>query len=78
VPKKTVLHHRQWAKMVRLSGAHKGLVLAAQTLAAGAVELCLNRKLLKESQAEFKKNIKGKKYDLPIPKHAPPAGFRTA
>ncbi len=78
VPKGTHLHHRQWAQMARTSGAHKGLVRAAEVLAAGAVELCLNAKLLGDAKADYQQNMKGKKYDLPLPKKAPPAGFKTA
>jgi aminobenzoyl-glutamate utilization protein B len=65
VPDGTISHHRQYAAMVRTPGALKGMFKAAEYLAAGAVELALNGRLLRKVQDEFKKNTRGKKYKLP-------------
>lgn len=65
VPDGTVGHHRQYAAMVRTPGAHRGMIKAAEYLAAGAVELALNKPLLAKIQAEFRKNMRGKRYKLP-------------
>jgi len=65
VPEGTVAHHRQYAAMVRTPGAHRGMLKAAEYLAAGTVELALNRPLLRRAEAEFRKNMRGKRYRLP-------------
>lgn len=65
VPDGTVGHHRQYAAMVRTPGAHRGMIKAAEYLAAGVVELALNKPLLAKIQAEFRKNMRGKRYKLP-------------
>jgi aminobenzoyl-glutamate utilization protein B len=65
VPDGTIGHHREYAAMIRTPGAHKGTIKAAEYLAAGAVELALNKPLLARAQAEHKKNMRGKKYKLP-------------
>jgi len=79
VPKDTIGHHRQYAAAIRLPGAHRGMLKAAEVLAAAAVELALNRPLLKKAQAEFHKQRRGKKYDLPMPANArPPVYARPA
>jgi aminobenzoyl-glutamate utilization protein B len=66
VPKGSTYHHRDFARLIRTSGAHCGMLKAAEYLAAAAVELVLNRPLLAASQAEFKANRKGKEYNLPM------------
>ena len=66
VPVGVTGHHRNWAGMCRISGAHRGLRRAAEVLAAAAVELVLNRPLLRKALAEFRRNRKGRKYSLPI------------
>jgi len=65
-PEGTPGHHRDYARMVRTSGARRGMLKAAEVLAAGAVELALNRPLLTKARAEFRKNLRGKRYRLPI------------
>ncbi len=75
VPKGTIAHHRDYARAVRLPGAHKGMLKAAEVLALGAVELLLNAPLLRRAKAAFKANRKGKKYDLPTPKRIPPVSY---
>lgn len=52
--------------MVRTPGAHRGMLKAAEVLAAAAVELALNRPLLNRIKAEFRSNRRGKRYDLPM------------
>ena len=65
VPKDTIGHHRQYAEMIRAPGAHRGMLKAAEYLAAGVVELVLNRPLLTRATKEYKKMMKGKRYKLP-------------
>ncbi len=65
VPKGTVAHHRRFAELVRTSGAHRGMLRAAEILAAAVVELVLNPPLLQKAKAEFRRNMRGRKYDLP-------------
>jgi aminobenzoyl-glutamate utilization protein B len=65
-PTGTLGHHRQYAAMVRTSGAHRGMLKAAEVLAAAAVEIALNPPLLRKAKAEFRKNLSGKRYRLPI------------
>jgi aminobenzoyl-glutamate utilization protein B len=59
-------HHRDYEKLCRISGAHRGMLKAAEVLATGAVELATNRPLRQQAMAEFRKNMRGKKYRLPI------------
>jgi aminobenzoyl-glutamate utilization protein B len=65
VPDGAIGHHREWTRACRASGGHRGMLKAAEYLAASAVELILNRPLLARAQSEFRKNLKGKKYELP-------------
>jgi aminobenzoyl-glutamate utilization protein B len=74
VPREAVGHHREYARLVRLPGAHRGMLKAAEYLAAGAVELALNKPLLKRAQAEFRRNMRTRKYDLPKRTLAPAGG----
>jgi len=72
VPTDTTGHHRDYARAVRLSGAHRGMFKAAEVLAMAAIELAVNRPLLRRAQAEQKKARKGKKYALPMRRDAKP------
>ena len=65
VPTDTIGHHRQYAEAIRTPGAHRGMLKAAEYLAAGAVELVLNRPLLTSAKKEYKQMMKGKRYKLP-------------
>jgi len=75
VPKNTPGHHRDYARAVRLSGAHRGMVKAAEVLAMAAIELAVNAPLRRRAQAEQTKARKGKKYALPMRKGARPPVF---
>jgi len=66
VPEGTVGHHREYAAVIRTPGAHRGMCKAGEVLAAAVVELALNGPLLKRAKAEFKANLRGKRYDLPV------------
>ena len=66
VPDGTVGHHRQYAAVVRTGGGHRGMLKAAEVLAAATVELAVNRPLLTRAKSEHRKNRRGKRYDLPI------------
>lgn len=65
VPKDTIGHHRQYAAAVRIPGAHRGMLKAAEYLSTGGMELVTNRPLLAKATKEFKQKMKGKKYMLP-------------
>lgn len=65
VPVGAVPHHRTFARLVRTDGARRGMLRAAEVLAAAAVELAVNDKLRDEAKADFRKNMKGRTYDLP-------------
>ncbi|MFB3892286.1 MAG: amidohydrolase [Phycisphaerae bacterium] len=66
VPKDTIGHHRDEAALSVTSGAHRGMVRAAEALAACAVELAINPAALRAATAEFRKAMKGRKYKLPL------------
>ena len=59
------VHSRDNAAMCRTPGAHRGMLKAAEILAAGTLELMLNGSLLNKARTEFKENMRGKKYKLP-------------
>ncbi len=75
VPEGTTGHHRDYAAMVRTPGAHRGMLKAAEVLAAAAVELALNRRLLNKARAELRKARRGKPYRLPMPPGAAPPAY---
>jgi len=75
VPKDTTGHHRDYAAAIRLAGAHRGMLKAAEVLAAAAVELALNAPLLRKAKEQFKRKRRGKKYDLPIRTDAVPGSY---
>ena len=60
-------HHRDLTAQMKLPFAHKGMLRGAEILAATAVDLCGDRKLLARVRAEFRKRTKGFKYDPLIP-----------
>ena len=75
VPDGVTGHHRTYAAAVRMPAANKGMFAAAEVMAMTAVELALNPPLLRKAKEEFRKNRRGKKYDLPIPSEAPPVVY---
>jgi len=58
---------------------HKGCIYAAKVIAATAIEIMSNSKLIEEAWKEFKEKTKGKKYKSPIPPEVrePPKIFKT-
>ena len=70
VPRGTIAHHRTYAAMTELSGAHRGMLKAAETMSLMTLEMMTNAPLLKSMRAEFKKNLKGKRYSVPLSKRA--------
>lgn len=65
LPEGLVPHNREVARASRLPGAHRGMVRAAEVMAAAAVQLALHPRLLSWSKAEFRRQMKGKVYRLP-------------
>ena len=66
-------HHRDYAAQMRLPFAHRGMLRAAEILAASAVELCLTPALVRKARAEFKERIGKFRYDPLIPARQRPA-----
>jgi aminobenzoyl-glutamate utilization protein B len=58
---------------------HKGGIYAAKVIAATAIEIMSNSKLIEEAWKEFREKTKGKKYKSPIPPEVkePPRIFKT-
>jgi aminobenzoyl-glutamate utilization protein B len=58
---------------------HKGGIYAAKVIAATAIEIMSNGKLIEEAWKEFREKTKGKKYKSPIPPEVkePPRIFKT-
>jgi len=74
VPEGTTGHHRDYAALVRTGGGRRGMLKAAETLSAAAVELVLNRPVLRKAKEEFNKAMRGRKYQIPLsPGARPPA-----
>jgi aminobenzoyl-glutamate utilization protein B len=63
----TPAHSWQWVAQGKSSIAHKGMLLAAKTLAASAIELLQSPELLAAARAEFNERLDGKTYVCPIP-----------
>ena len=78
VPEDTVGHHRDYAAAVRMNGAHRGMLKAAEVLAAAAVELAMNAPLRRRAAEAFKKNRKGKVYKLPLSPNAKPSVYKAS
>jgi aminobenzoyl-glutamate utilization protein B len=58
---------------------HEGGIYAAKVIAATAIEIMSNSKLIEEAWKEFREKTKGKKYKSPIPPEVkePPRIFKT-
>ncbi|MDF3312846.1 amidohydrolase [Rhodococcus sp. T2V] len=60
-------HSWQWVAQGKLPAAHKGMVHAAQVMAATAADLFTNPELLTRARTEFAETITRTPYDCPIP-----------
>ena len=69
-------HHRDYAAQVKLPFAHRGLLRAAEVLAATAFDLCTKPDLLAEAKKAFRKAARGFTYDPLIPKRQKPPTVR--
>jgi aminobenzoyl-glutamate utilization protein B len=47
--------------------AHKGLILAAKTIAMTAADLLENPRLVADAKAEYQRRLAGESYHCPIP-----------
>ena len=72
----TTSHHRQYAAQMVLPLAHRGMLRAAEVLAASTLDLCANYDLLRRVRAEFTKRLAGRRYDPLIPKGQKPPKAR--
>jgi metal-dependent amidase/aminoacylase/carboxypeptidase family protein len=66
-PAGTPSHSREWVEAGRSELAHEAMMRAARALAASAVDLLVDRKLLEEVRDEFESATKGKPYVSPLP-----------
>jgi len=69
-------HHRDYAAQVKLPFAHRGMLRAAEVLAATAFDLCTKPDLLAEAKKAFRKAARGFTYDPLIPKRQKPPTVR--
>jgi len=65
-------HHRNYTAEVKLPFAHRGMLRAAEIMAATALDLCADAALLKKVKAEFHKRRGRFTYDPLVPKRQKP------
>jgi aminobenzoyl-glutamate utilization protein B len=70
--KATTGHHRDYTAQTNLPFAHRGMLRAAEVLAATAWDLCTDKKLLAKAKSEFRKGTKGFTFDPLVPKKQNP------
>jgi len=70
-------HSWQWVSQGKSPIAHKGMLLAAKTIAATALELFARPELLTLAREELVERIDGKSYECPIPSEVQPPVDRT-
>lgn len=73
----TAFHTWQLVAQGALPSAHKGMVLAAKSMAATAADAMRNPDLLARAKAELKERNGGKPYLCPIPPEVTPADLRS-
>nr|WP_315594145.1 amidohydrolase [uncultured Cupriavidus sp.] len=73
----TGFHSWQMVSQGKLSLAHKGMLLAAKTLAATAIDLAGQPQTLVEAKEELSRKRGHKPYACPIPSDVPPPPART-
>ena len=64
-------HSWQVAACSGMSIGMKGMLYGAKVMAASAMKLVNEPKLLEEAKEEFKKQMNGRTYKCPIPKEIP-------
>ena len=72
VSKGTTAHHRDFASQAKLPFAHKGMLRAAEVIAATVLDLCADPELLGRTRKEFKRRTRGFTYDPLVPKRQKP------
>ena len=72
----TPLHTWQLVSQGRTSIAHKGMLLAAKTMAATTVNLFIDSGLLQECQQEHQQVTDTQPYHCPIPKNVTPSPLK--
>jgi len=65
-------HHREYTRQTNLPFAHRGMLRAAEIMAATALDLCADAALLKKVKAEFHKRRGRFTYDPLVPKRQKP------
>lgn len=65
-------HSWQWVSQGKSPIAHKGMLLAAKTIAATALELFAKPELLAAAKSELAERLGGKSYECPIPEGVNP------
>jgi aminobenzoyl-glutamate utilization protein B len=56
--------------------AHKGMLHAGKVIAATAVDILQNPRIIDEAKAELKERLEGSAYVCPIPKHVKPSPIK--
>jgi aminobenzoyl-glutamate utilization protein B len=74
-PAGTPSHSREWVEAGQSGLAHEAMMRAARALAASAVDLLVDRKLLEEVRREFAAATKGVSYESPLPPGRGPFDF---
>ena len=72
VCKGTTGHHRDFTLQTKLPFAHKGMLRAAEVIAATALDLYAHPELLDKARQEFRRRTKGFTYDPLVPKRQKP------
>lgn len=73
----TAFHTWQMVTQGNLPAAHKGMVLAAKTMAATAADVLRNPDLVARAKAELKERTGGRAYMCPIPPEVTPEHLRA-
>ncbi|WP_321818403.1 MULTISPECIES: M20 family metallopeptidase [unclassified Paraburkholderia] len=68
----TSMHSWQWVSQGKSSIAHKGMVLAAKTIASTAIDLFRDPSLIEAAQKELELRRRGEQYVSPIPADVKP------
>ncbi len=68
----TAAHSWQWVAVGKTSIAHKGMLYAAEIMAAAALEMLTRPELLTEARQELEERLYGQEYVCPIPAEVQP------
>ncbi len=72
----TAAHSWQWVAIGKTSIAHKGMLYAAEIMAATALEMLTRPELLAAARQELDERLQGRVYECPIPAEVQPGLMR--